>query len=53
MQTVEDYMKSDAFAEKPGGGLDALCTGMWRQCEPVVAYHGKRLRKWVSFFFFN
>ena len=44
MQKVEDYMNSEDVAAARGGGLQALCNGMRRRCESVVACHGNRPR---------
>ena len=44
MQRVEDYMNSNEFAARDGGGLGSLAACLHERCSRVSALQGERLR---------
>ena len=44
MQRVEDYMNSNEFAARDGGGLGSLAVCLHERCSRVSALEGERLR---------
>ena len=44
MRKVEEYMNSDAFRARDGGGLPALAEAMRPRCERLSELQGERLR---------
>ena len=44
LQRVADYMNSNEFAARDGGGLGSLAASLYERCSRVSALQGERLR---------